>query len=743
MPESHPNALGAPLGRLRQRLRMRRGAVALAAFVLALAALRLAGVSGTPLYVAATAAVALLAGAVLALEIFRSPDAGQLAEHLNRRFPGLEESVQLLLYVEPELNPVRRLQHGRVRSALDHRLARGPEWLPPAWPRTATWATVAGVLLFLGAPWLREQWPAPGSPTGATAELESPAQLATILTTVTPPAYTGLPAQSGDDLDITLPQGSRVEWRLGFTAPGDFALRFSGGADSETVPLAADAGDHVAGRKIDRTGLYRVVELSEDGDRPLPGIHTLTVNLDLPPKVRIVDPDQATLDIPLDGAPRFEARALASDDYGLGELEIRASVAKGSGEGVKFRDEVFEFDGFESGPDGQLHSREWSLPEIGMEPGDEVYFFVVARDNREPEPNAARSNTVIVRWLDEARVPPASEGIAVDLMPEYFKSQRQIIIETEQLITDRDTLDADAFEDTSRGLGQAQGDLKQRYGQYLGDEFGEGNVAGLPPEAADDAGDDDHHDAAAGGHDHEDEAGIETTPGIDTSGGAAELIARYAHDHGAAEIGPITSRNPVGLMKRSVSNMWQAERHLHLAEPEQALPYEYDALKYLNLARQADRIYTRRLGFEPPPVSEERRLEGELDDILEYQRRSEPSPPDGDAQLFGELVTWLSLATAATVPDDEARALMSRARDRLSELAQQRPALITHAATLEKLLVTGRVSLPDCGNCVSELRDATWSLLPPPAAEPLPGDRGYDPADPLAADYADSLDDRP
>ena len=77
-------------------------------------------------------------------------------------------------------------------------------------------------------------------------------------------------------------------------------------------------------------------------------------------------------------------------------------------------------------------------------------------------------------------------------------------------------------------------------------------------------------------------------------------------------------QSPIALMKRSIGNMWQAERHLMLSEPLLALPYEKMALKFLKQAQRAERIYVKRLGFEPPPVSEQRRYTGELDDIESY-----------------------------------------------------------------------------------------------------------------------------
>ncbi len=212
------------------------------------------------------------------------------------------------------------------------------------------------------------------------------------------------------------------------------------------------------------------------------------------------------------------------------------------------------------------------------------------------------------------------------------------------------------------------------------------------------------------------------------------------HDHGAADIGPITRRNPVGLMKRSISNMWQAELHLRLSDPEAALPFEYEALKYLNLARQADRIYTRRLGFEPPPVTEERRLTGELDEIESRVRRENGSPPADSEVLVQSLQAWLGAQRPGAPLDPGSRELLRQAADEFTRRSQERPALIRQAATLEKILLAERLEVPGCPDCLEQLRRATWSLLPP--ATPVPA-RGRRPAlDALGETYLKNRDER-
>jgi hypothetical protein len=343
-----------------------------------------------------------------------------------------------------------------------------------------------------------------------------------------------------------------------------------------------------------------------------------------------------------------------------------------------------------------------------------------------------------VRWLDEAPEVVTVGDIAIDVMPEYYKSQRQIIIETEALIADRDLLDEDTFDATSRELGEAQAELKNRYGQFLGDEFGEnldgdfGPAAGaeLPESEDPDDAHEGHAHGDADGHAHADE------PGAVQPGSREALVARFTHSHEVADIGPVAARNPVGLMKRSVASMWQSELHLRMSEPARALPYQYEALDYYNRARAADRIFTRRLGFEPPPVSEDNRLTGDISDVQSSRLDEAGAGAESDRHLFRELHARLSMRSRVLPFDPEELELLARAAGRLQQLSSSRPALIRQAATLERLRLAGGPAETNCEDCLADGIRAAWSALSSAHARPVPGTRPVATGDALVRDYA-------
>jgi hypothetical protein len=513
-------------------------------------------------------------------------------------------------------------------------------------------------------------------------------------------------------------------------------------------------------------------------EKALENVYTLTVVKDKKPRIRIISPKKTITEIATKGITEIFTKVQISDDFYISKVEILASIAKGSGESVKFRDQVFSFDSIETIDGTEFYQKKWQLTSLGMEPGDELYFTVKAWDNRQPQEQMTRSTTKIIRWLEDEEQGVLSDGILIDFMPEYFKSQRQIIIETIELIEDKKELTKEIFSETSELLGIAQSSLKEKYGQYLGDEVEDGGgghaISAAASEGIEQASDDggephenhdreintghqDGHELEASGHEHQAEHSTDSFEmnsfGNDRSG-LSDSIARFGHNHGDVDIGLMGRQDPKSLMKRSISSMWQAELHLMLSEPKKALPFEQEALKYLKMAKKAERIYVKRLGFEPPPVSEQRRYQGDLDDILSYQRNQIIDLTDSENKSFFDLFTLLneyinfhnsSTSQSGVVQSDvdktakqqlseeqlgnkklstEQQKLIKAVKNQFETLLIKRPALIKMVAILERILLANSFNLAKCKDCqydqnsIVQLSDKIWQLLPPVNAMP-------------------------
>ena len=107
-----------------------------------------------------------------------------------------------------------------------------------------------------------------------------------------------------------------------------------------------------------------------------------------------------------------------------------------------------------------------------MEAGDELYLHFEIQDNRNPYPQTTKTFKYIIALADSTKLAmDMYGGLAVDRMPEYFRSQRQIIIDTEKLIAEKNQMPLKQFKEQSNNIGIDQKILRLRYGKFLGEEF--------------------------------------------------------------------------------------------------------------------------------------------------------------------------------------------------------------------------------------------------------------------------------
>ena len=112
---------------------------------------------------------------------------------------------------------------------------------------------------------------------------------------------------------------------------------------------------------------------------------------------------------------------------------IVATLARGSGENVKFREVKFPLN--QANFKQATLSKSIDLKALNFTPGDELYYYWAAFDNKQPEANFTKSDTYFLVYKDTTNVEEADLAtMAVNILPEYFRSQRQIIIDSEKLI---------------------------------------------------------------------------------------------------------------------------------------------------------------------------------------------------------------------------------------------------------------------------------------------------------------------
>ncbi len=657
---------------------------------------------------AAAAGVIAIAFAIAALR-WQRRDARWLVRALDAQRADMEDSADLLL----PLTAPTALQHLQ-RQRLQQRLAARPADLRAAWPWLALGVSsfAAIVLLVAALFWPTRHAAASFLPAPLARIAAGPAVMTGHLVVVQPPGYTKLPMRSERVLSLQAPQGARLRWRLRLSSPSArAALVFT---DGRRIALTPVGEDWTAAVRLDASTLYRIeVDGRVQDDKP----YRLDAIQDRPPQVRTTEPAQ-TLNQASPRQRNWALRFETSDDYGIAaSATLRITTAKGSGENVAFQQRDIRLSG--SGPvTARRFAYNVDLATLGLEPGDEVVARLRVQDNHAPQPQEAHSPSLILR-LTSAEDLQASdlEASIKKVMPAYFRSQRQIIIDAEALLKQRRTLDADTFVKRSDAIGVDQRILRLRYGQFLGEEA-EGGAK--PPPTNDQP--DTVHDGAEAGHDHAD-----TTGDVDaatTFGNAGDVLSEYGHTHDHAEAATLLDPQTRATLKQALDQMWQSEGELRQGKPDKALPFAYKALGFIKQVQQAQRIYLARVGPELPPIDETRRMTGKRDGLSSRAATLQAANRDDDAVA----ALWHALADAP----GPATAINTSAFERW---LHAHPARATDPLALQAAIDMVQRK-PGCNACRAELRALLWPLLaPPPAAV-----QRRTPADAQGQRYLDALD---
>ncbi|HTL07295.1 MAG TPA: hypothetical protein VL307_03520 [Chitinophagaceae bacterium] len=607
-----------------------------------------------------------------------------IARLLDQQYPSLQESSALLLQSPAELQLLEQLQYHKVTTALSaiqsplqlNRRLRGP----------ACWLVImllAAVVLGLLLPHKVEVnagSPAKLPPALVKQEAVLPG-ISGVSISIRPPAYTRHPAREQHNFSLLAETGAVASWELS-TGAGVGKVEFIFN-DRRHVALQSNGKEHTQWKLekvIDSTGFYQV---SIDGR--LSELYTLQTIPDAPPVIGIHLPKQYTI-IDYGQPEQVHLRASITDDYGIKEAFIAATIASGSGEAVKFKEQRIPLNGFAPGAQHFEAQQLLALQKMGMKPGDELYFYLQATDYHQQQ---TRSDIQIVQLPDPAQL-MSMDGLAnsLTLKPEYFRSQRQIIIETEQLLKDRDTISSSAFESKSNNLGIDQQLLRLRYGKFLGDELsGETEGADGLGDIADFSNADKVRDAFTDHHDNAEDA---------------------------TYLDPQTKKQ----LRVIINQMWNAELHLRTFTPKEALPFAYKALRLLKDLQQQSRVYVAKTNFKTTPLDPAKRLSGDLSKIKAAHTQKTIVPDTDPQQYVREAIAWLnSMAVKHTPIPDNGRLL--QAQMQLQQKAIAQPALYLPAVQAMKRVVSNlQLDQPVAAADILLLQKGLQSMLQMPATLP-------------------------
>jgi hypothetical protein len=621
-------------------------------------------------------------------------DTTWLVRQLDTHLKDLNDSSDLLFTKNTELSTLQILQQDRIEQRI---LDMQGADLRKQWP----WKNICFVwVLGVAVSALVIFWPQ--AKTGINQFMEatqknkttSPSviRLSDQSITIQPPAYTGLPERNEKTLQVKFPEATTLQWQLTFQPqPKSIYLQF---LDGTQLALQRNGDVWQGSRKILQSTLYRI----QVNAQPLAEnkLYRLDAIKDQAPQIRVSQPDRS-LSILKTGQSNWPLIFEAEDDYGLGAAQLTIRLAQGSGENISFKEQSQILSG-QGTRKQKRYTKNINLAELGIGPGDDVIVQLSVRDQRQPEANTALSSSFILRWPPQASAEGVDvEGMVKKAMPAYFRSQRQIIIDTEKLLAEKNKYNAEQFTIRADEIGVDQRILRLRYGQFLGEET---EAPKMPTNDAE------HENEDGNDHDHE-----ESAPKQDFTPTANDqtLLEEFGHTHDIPEAATLLEPATKTLLRSALNEMWQAELYLRSGEPKKALPYEYRALGFIKKVQQADRIYLARVGNELPPIDETRRLSG---DRTGLQNRS--------AFLQAAEQTDVVLANTWQTLDQYELASSSKNKLNFSALRiwlREHPERVSDALSL-LAAIDAVEQKPNCKTCRQAMKQQLWLVLNKPPANP-------------------------
>ena len=647
------------------------------------------------------------------------PKLPQIIALLNRQLKDVEYSAHLLDIPDKNLLTLQQIQKNKVTDVINMNQIKLPINTKPIIYGSILAAVCLIILGFsyrLDNNGHAENLFAPPQNTIHqinTSELDDTLILNNVSVHIAPPAYTNLKSYRTKKLNLNIPEKSSVTWYFDVAGnPDKKELIF----EEKRIEKLNQSNKYSA---VFPTSSFYNYRFAKEQQEIVSDYYPIKIIEDQIPKVSISGvKEHQRLEYKNNYDINF--KITSTDDYGLSDMFLLATLAKGSGESVKFREKKIVLKDFEVSSTKYDGNYSFSTNELGMEPGDELYFYAAAKDNCPFEMHWSKSTTHFVIFEDTSKVTLVDAGgMQLDMMPDFFRSQRQIIIDTEQLIAEQDSLSEDEFKQRSNELGYDQKLLRLKYGQFLGEEAESG--LDFDSDVDIDMGDEEHdpnhdHSTHQGGnaalnearslieqfmhdHDHEEEENqILESKGTEKIEEAKnpQWVKDMSHNHDNRDEATFFEMSIKNKLRAALSEMWDSELHLRLIDPEKSLPYQFKCLDYLEDIKTHARAYVQRIGFEPPIIKEqEKRLSGNLKEIYSTRDILKVDIKDDLNNIMDALPIIMEVQQQSNKKlSDRELNILQKAGNELSKIAIIKPVYLPVLSSLREL-ISNQASISD------------------------------------------------
>jgi len=414
--------------------------------------------------------IAVLAAVPFLYPSFKRKQNKRIWKQLNHH-PKMEYSTQLLLKEPSYLNSLEKIQLSKIQVHLNSVLKeiKAPHFLGKAFFCFLVNLVLVGCVIQFQLKDTPIDQPTQinelvNSPQTKLEQIAIPIpRLMSYRVHITPPTYTKLKSSASKKLDVEVPEGSTLKWSLNFDRNAPTPLLE---IDGQIIAFNTnDSITYTTNYKPKKSTLYNL-QIDTPVKAPVfKNLHRINIIPDKKPLVRITNLENYQQIKESTIQPKSIVYIL-QDDYGISKAELQLTKSSGDGESVTFKQKNYTLPTINNKTEQFININLLDLKLIRIE----------AQDNHPSKKQNVFSNTYIIAIEDTtSKKAEFTMTLGMDREPEYFRSQRQIIIDTENLIEQRSKLNDEVFKDESNNIGIDQKILRLRYGKFLGEEF-EGQI---------------------------------------------------------------------------------------------------------------------------------------------------------------------------------------------------------------------------------------------------------------------------
>ena len=439
------------------------------------------------------------------------------------------------------------------------------------------------------------------------------AAISRLTVTITPPAYSGLPATT-----LTNPEliEALANSRIAIRAEGEASSvqletlagtqQLARGGSAFEGAFIATADGFIAVTPRDSAGVA--------GSRSLAG---LSVTEDHAPRVSLTSPGR---DLFFSNVPGSVPVAIsADDDIELNNLALRYTAVSGSGERFTFVERDVPVTVTRTSKRSWMARGTWNLAPLQLAPGDLVVYRAITSDKR-PGRGPVESESYVIEVVTPGAI--AAEGFAADDQRDrYAASQQMVILKTERLLARRPSISSDSVTEEARLLAAEQRQVRAEFVFMMGGEL---------------------EDLAT------DAAGTLELNEVAEAEAEGDLLAGRLQNQGRVD------------MMRAIRAMSRAAANLTETNLDQALRDERVALENLMRAFARSRFILRAL-TQRERIDLERRLSGTLNLTAGLSGPAVTAAPDELVTGLRRLLTEIAALTAGDAQEVQSRRISDAA----------------------------------------------------------------------------------